>query len=142
MWQFLTETWTYDPGISKLATALAIIAVAGIPILIYAWKTKRRLLRTLWWVGVLLIPAVAGCFLAVDYYHWVDAWDGEIVSMRSENGWSLRTGGRKTVHTVMINLDGIGPAVRVTVSPFTYSQVIVGDYITKKRGSHLPEVQR
>lgn len=142
MWQFLNETWTYDPGISKLVTALAIIVVAGIPVLIYARKTRRGLLKTLWGISVFLVAVILVCCLVIDYYHWIDKWDGSIISVHAEKGWSLRTGARKTSYFLKINLDGVGPAIKVTVSPSTYSQVIIGDYITKEQGSHLPEIQR
>lgn len=122
-------------------TVLAIIAVAGIPVLVYAGKTRRRLLRNLWWISVLLVPVIIVCLFAVDYYHWVDKWEGEVASASVKEGWSLRTGGRKTVYVLIIKLEGVGPAIEVTVSSSAYSQIAVGDYVTKKQGSHLLDIQ-
>ncbi|MFC1716930.1 hypothetical protein ACFL6S_24900 [Candidatus Poribacteria bacterium] len=142
MWRFMDSTWTYDPSISKLVTALAVLAVAGIPVLIYAKKTRRRLLKTLWLISVFLVVVILVCSFAVDGYHWMDKWEGRIVSAYSEEGWSLRTGARKTSYFLRIDLHGVGPAMTVTVSLSTYLQVRIGDYLVKKQGKYLPEIQR
>ncbi len=140
MWRFITETWTYDPGVINLGTALAILAAAGIVILIYARKTRRRLLQTLWAVGTVIIVIILVFYLAGDYYRWVDNWEGRVTTMYDREGWSLRTGAKATSHFFRIKLEGVGPEIEVTVPSATYSAVGVGDYAIKRKGSYWPEI--
>ena len=141
MGQFMTETWTYDPSISKLVTVLVVLAVASIPVLIYAAKTRRGLLKILWLISFFLVAIILVFSLAVNYYRWMDKWEGEILAAFTEKDWSFRTGARKMSYFLRINLHGIGPARIVTVPFSTYSQVIIGDYIVKKQGKYLPDIQ-
>ena len=141
MWQFVTETWIYDPNISRLVAALAVLVVVGIAVLIYAAKTKRRLLKILWLIGVAAVVIVLVSCLAVDSYCWLDKWEGRIIGAYSSKNWSFRTGANTTSYFLKIKLDDVGPERTVVVSPSTYSQVGIGYYIVKKKGGYYPEVQ-
>ncbi len=141
MWYFLTETWTYDPNISRLVTALGILTVAGIAVLIYANKTKRRLLQGLWTIALIVVVALLIFSLARDCYRWVDRWEGEIVAAYSSRAWSFSAGGQTAFYYLEVKLDGLGPKIKVTVSPSTFSQASVGDYIVKRKSSYWPRIR-
>ncbi len=141
MGQFITETWTYDPSISKLVTILVVLAVASIPVLIYAAKTRRGLLKLLWLISFSLVAIILIFSLAVNYYHWMNKWEGQVLSAFTEKDWSFRTGAKKMSYFLRINLHGVGPAMTMTVPFSTYSQIRIGDYIVKKQGKYLPDIQ-
>jgi hypothetical protein len=141
MWEFVTETWIYDPNISRLAKALGVLAVLGIAVLIYASKTQRRALKILWSIAIILVFIAFVLSLAVDGYYWFDKWEGQVTEAYSNKGWSFRAGSRATTYSLKIKLDGLGPEITVSVSPSIYSQVRIGDYIVKRGSSYYPEIQ-
>ena len=141
MWQFVTETWRYDLNLPKLATVLAVLAVLGIAVLIYAGKTKRRLLKTLWAIILVLVLIAFIASVAVDGYYWLDKWEGRVVEVYSNPDWSFRSGGRTILYYLKIKLDDLGPEIAVNISPDIYSQIRVGDYIVKEKGKYYPEIR-